>query len=354
MEIFKPVYEITDDISRVLGEIKSQDDIITNSRHHAYFLKKHWPEWKLESVKAAFKMQKWALGPDEIETYLNDDLLEGYRAAGIQKRIKNYADVLDQLQKSKPVSSLTFKDLGEIHRCLRDGVGGGDMYPGQLRTKFDAIYNPNKSVKFHLPNPGELEDHMRALFSWINTAEQQNVNPIVRAAIVHHRLMELRPFNQDNGKTTRLFFRKLLKSYEFPWRSFLPYETVFSKDVSRYYYLLDDYDHPHKNFKQRTDPNLSNWIAFHLDGVCRLLNHFRVRLAAEPPPKPKIKDLNARQKKALQYLKKHDSITNLLYRKLYHVGRNIAYLDLNDLLQKGFVYRVNSKGRSVIYRLSSD
>ena len=354
MEIFKPIYEITDDISRLLGEIKSLDDIITNSRHHAYFLKKHWPEWRLESVKAAFQMQKWDLGPDEIETYLNENLLEGYTAAGIQKRIKNYAAVLERLRKSKPTSSFAFRDLEEIHSCLRDKVGGGDMYPGQLRIKFDAIYYPNKRVKFHLPDPGELEDHVKALFNWINNAEQQNINPLVRAAIVHHRLMELHPFNQDNGKTARLFFRKLLKSYEFPWRGFLPYETVFAKDVSRYYHLADDYGNPHKNFEQRTDPNLPNWIVFHLDGICRLLNNFRLKLASEPPPKPKAKDLNERQRKALQYLKKHDSITNRVYCDLFNVGRFTAYMDLNELLEKGFIYRVNSKGRSVIYKLSSD
>jgi len=61
-------------------------------------------------------------------------------------------------------------------------------------------------------------------------------------------------------------------------------------------------------------------------------------------------DINKRQKKAIEYIKKHGSITNREYRSLCEVGWDTAHRDLSGLLKMG-VLRREGKGRGALYRM---
>ena len=60
-------------------------------------------------------------------------------------------------------------------------------------------------------------------------------------------------------------------------------------------------------------------------------------------------DLNNRQKKAVEYLKKHDSIDRRTYVVLNKVSTKTAYVELTDLINKNVLFK-QGEGRSVIYR----
>ncbi len=59
-------------------------------------------------------------------------------------------------------------------------------------------------------------------------------------------------------------------------------------------------------------------------------------------------DLNARQKKAIEYLKAHNSIDRRTYVALNKVSTKTAYLELTDLVEKEILLK-KGEGRSVTY-----
>jgi Fic family protein len=347
--IFKPIYEASKGIARLLGEIESIESLISMSSLYRPFLIENWQKWRQESVCSAFRLQKWGLEPEEIAAYLNGKSMGNIGAAKVQVRIKNYAAVLDYFHNLQPSNKIGLNDLGNIHARLRVGVGEDDMFAGQLRTRFTAIYKANKrDVKFYLPSPRELDGYLKGLLDWINTKDH-DAHVFVRAAVAHHRLLELRPFQQDNGKSARLFFRRLLISNLYPWRALLPYESIFSKDSSQYYRLLDAYEHPHLKFEQRTDPKLTEWIVYHLEGISALLNTLLEQISTQPPIRYSLNSLNPRQKRALTYVKRYGHISNRVYREKFKVGRYTAFCDLKELVDKKFLIPSSPKGRSVVY-----
>ena len=352
--IFKPKYEITNDISRLLGKIESIESLLSMSSMCRPFLMENWQRWRQESVCSAFRLQKWGLQQEEIVAYLNGKPMENMGAAIVQARIKNYASIMDQIHSLQYSSNIGFNDLSSIHARLRAGIGRDDMFAGQIRTRFTAIYKQNqRDVKFYLPSPRDLEGYVRGLLDWINSKEHDS-HIFVRAAIAHHRLMELRPFQQDNGKTARLFIRRILASSQYPWRAALPYESIFSKDRSQYYRLLDSYEHPHLKFELRSDPKLTEWIAYHLEGISTLLNTLLEQISVQRPTKYSLNSLNDRQKKAIRYVKRCGHISNRVYREKFKVGRYTAFCDLRELVHKKFLIPSSPKGRSVVYYNPSD
>jgi ATP-dependent DNA helicase RecG len=63
-----------------------------------------------------------------------------------------------------------------------------------------------------------------------------------------------------------------------------------------------------------------------------------------------LEKINERQKKALEYLKKHDFIERRTYMNLNKVSNKTAFLELKDLVGKKILSK-KGKGRAVIYRI---
>ncbi len=61
--------------------------------------------------------------------------------------------------------------------------------------------------------------------------------------------------------------------------------------------------------------------------------------------------LNARQNKAIEYIKKHNHITNSGYQKFFKVSKSTATRELNILLKQGVLERQGSVGTGTIYLL---
>lgn len=62
-------------------------------------------------------------------------------------------------------------------------------------------------------------------------------------------------------------------------------------------------------------------------------------------------DLNERQRKTIEYLKKYRIISNKEYREINQIGKVIAVKELNQLVSKG-VLRIRGKGRALKYELN--
>lgn len=62
--------------------------------------------------------------------------------------------------------------------------------------------------------------------------------------------------------------------------------------------------------------------------------------------------LNERQKKAIEYVKKNNQITNTDYQKINKISKPTATRDIQYLVEKGILINVGTKGSSAIYELA--
>jgi len=63
-------------------------------------------------------------------------------------------------------------------------------------------------------------------------------------------------------------------------------------------------------------------------------------------------DLNERQKKAIEYVKEHGSITNKNFRLLFDISKRTASRDLADLVKKNILAPSDLPGVGSIYTLN--
>jgi len=63
-------------------------------------------------------------------------------------------------------------------------------------------------------------------------------------------------------------------------------------------------------------------------------------------------DLNERQIKAVMYVKEKGKITNREYQKLTGISRQMATIDLKQLVEKGVLTKIGKAGAGVAYELT--
>ncbi len=89
---------------------------------------------------------------------------------------------------------------GRRERRMRRG-GDYKEHPNNVRT-------PTGEIHFYAP-PVEVPGRMAELMEWLRGDEAAAMHPVARLAIFHHRFVEIHPFPDGNGRTSRVLMNIL-------------------------------------------------------------------------------------------------------------------------------------------------
>jgi len=149
--------------------------------------------------------------------------------------------------------------IREIHAQLMDGVRGGRLQPGELRTSQNWIGPAGSSIataSFIPPPPAEVPGALSALENFLH--EPDGIPPLVKIALAHVQFETIHPFLDGNGRVGRLLITFLLTECGVLQKPVL-YLSHFFKQ-----HRQDYYDHLQA---VRIKGDWEGWLAFFLRGV---------------------------------------------------------------------------------------
>ena len=124
---------------------------------------------------------------------------------------------------------ITEEVIKDIHRIILSGID--DMYAGRYRNTnvriLGAIKSPPRFEKVH----AKMKEHV----DYIKT-NPEKLNVVELAALVHYKLVEIHPFTDGNGRTTRLLTNLFLMRHGYP------VTMVLKVDRKKYYDRLKEAD----------------------------------------------------------------------------------------------------------------
>lgn len=147
--------------------------------------------------------------------------------------------------KDKPLTETFIRQLH--HTLLREDYTMYHKLPDGTTTSYEihaGIYKtrPNSVItqtgeRFEYASPEETPALMNDLVSWYNDAEQSNgMSPIELASVFHYRYIRIHPFEDGNGRISRLLVNYILIRHGYPMI------VVKSKDKSNYLTALNRCD----------------------------------------------------------------------------------------------------------------
>jgi Fic family protein len=180
-------------------------------------------------------------------------LMEGLTAKG--KPFKDHLDIkghdtaIDFLMHFvKNSIELTEKAIRELHTLLlvapytnpaetsegkivqkKVNLGAYKLTPNHVKTPTGAIH--------YFASPEETPAKMMELVDWLHTRQAQNdLHPLLLAATFHHKFAAIHPFDDGNGRMSRLLMNLILLHYGYP-----PV-VIKQQDRKAYYYALRQAD----------------------------------------------------------------------------------------------------------------
>ena len=147
----------------------------------------------------------------------------------------------------------------EIHAQLMQGVRGGRLTPGELRTSQNWIGPGSCTLRdatFVPPPPHEVPRALSDLERFLH--DQGPLPPLVRVGLAHAQFETIHPFLDGNGRVGRLLITFLLTEQRLLARPVLYLSHFFKHHRSEYYDRLQ---------AVRDAGDWEGWLAFFLRGV---------------------------------------------------------------------------------------
>ncbi|WP_103914305.1 Fic family protein [Halpernia humi] len=137
----------------------------------------------------------------------------------------NHQDAIDYVEGLvTPDYVFTTSDILSVHALVLDKIEKD--YAGRFRTSAVRISGAN----FVPPNALKVSSLIDELIDWVNSAD---LNPLIKAAIFHHRFVWIHPFFDGNGRTARLLFNLIFMKLGFPPA------IILKNDRKKYYDALN-------------------------------------------------------------------------------------------------------------------
>lgn len=148
--------------------------------------------------------------------------------------------------------------LSEAHRLLLDGVRGAGKQPGELRRSQNWIGGTRPgNAAFVPPPPQHVADLLTDLERFIH-ANDLDLPPLVRAALIHAQFETIHPFLDGNGRIGRLLIAALLEHWGLLQQPLMVLSGYLKQHHAEYYRRLSAI---------RTEGDWEGWVSFFLEGV---------------------------------------------------------------------------------------
>lgn len=167
--------------------------------------------------------------------------LEEMKASNVGlKMVKDAA-----LDKEQPLTEYFIRTLHQtllredytVYRQLPDGTTTSYIvHAGQYKTRPNSVITAT-GERFEYASPEETPALMKDLLQWYNQAESEKImSPIELATLFHYRYIRIHPFEDGNGRVSRLIVNYIL------YRHGYPMIVVKSADKTNYLVALNRCD----------------------------------------------------------------------------------------------------------------
>lgn len=205
----------------------------------------------LQEAKDSSEIENIVTTHDEI--YRAELNIAKYQTAAA-KEVQRYATALktgfDDVIKDQVITHASIKKLQGI---LEANEAGYRKVPG---TKLEndktneVIYIPPQTYK-------EIESHMDILLAYINDDTLDDVDPLIKMAVIHHQFESIHPFYDGNGRTGRILNILYLILKDLLDIPTLYLSRYITQSKSKYYHLLQ---------AVRDDGVWEEWVLYILKG----------------------------------------------------------------------------------------
>lgn len=302
----------------------------------------------IESVGSSTRIEGSKLTDREVEQLLGKLEIKTFDSRD-EEEVAGYAAVMETLFHAWKDIPVTENHIRQLHRDLLRYSGKDERHRGEYKTlpndvsAFDAE-GKMIGVLFETATPFDTPRRMQELVAWLTEArELGRLHPLLIIAVFTVVFLEIHPFQDGNGRLSRILTTLLLLQAGYAYVPYSSLESVIENSKDGYYLALRQ--------TQRTisskAPDWQPWLMFFL----RALQQQKRRLAEKVERERKaIAALPELAIKILDHVRDHGRVTTRDMVRLHGASPNTLKVTFGSLVEKGLLVR-HGGGRSIWYGL---
>lgn len=303
----------------------------------------------IESIGSSTRIEGAKLSDKEVEALLAGLDVKEF-ASRDQKEVAGYAETVETVFSHWRDIPLTENQVKQLHRDLLQFSSKDERHRGNYKTHNNQVeaFDPDgKSlgIVFETASPFDTPRLMTELVNWTQASlETDDMHPLIVIAIFIVILLEIHPFQDGNGRLSRILTTLLLLRAGYAYVPYSSLESVIEHGKDSYYLGLRE-----TQGTIRTDaPDWQPWLTFFLKSLQQQKARLEKKIERE---RLVIGDLPELSSQILELCRERGRVTVAEATKVTGANRNTIKDHLKALTRAGHI-RKHGAGRGTWYGLT--
>jgi Fic family protein len=288
----------------------------------------------VRSVGASTRIEGSRMSDQEVDILLKDLKIEKLVDRDSQE-VAGYFDVLDTISESYNNISISESSIKSLHNQLLRHSQKDSWHKGnykQVSNSVEAVLpDGNKQTVFQTTPPGiETEEAMRSLIDWYNSDFETHA--LVKSSVFCYEFVSIHPFQDGNGRLSRLLSTLLLLKHGYKWIQYVSFEHEIEHRKAEYYRVLRACQ------VQRPNEVINEWIRFYFDALSNIQTQLKAKLDDEGVEKL----LSPREKSILVFIADHPGCRSGQISQKLDIPSPTVKRTLSEMTSKGLIQKYGS------------
>lgn len=302
----------------------------------------------IESIGSSTRIEGSKLTDAQIEKLLSNLRIKSFKTRDEQE-VAGYAELMELIFISWRHIPLTESYIRQLHRDLLQYSQKDERHRGEykkLNNHVEAFDQAGKSkgVVFQTATPFETPGRMAELVEWTNKAiEDRKHHPLIVIAVFTVVFLEIHPFQDGNGRLSRVLTTLLLLRTNYLYVPYSSLESVIEQTKNAYYLAL----RKTQATIRTNNPDWQPWIVYFLKALQQQKQRLEIKVSKEKLMREKLSELSLQ---ILELVKEHgrvniNEVTAATEANKNTVKKHVQQLVINNYLMK------QGRGKSTWYTL---
>ena len=302
----------------------------------------------IESIGSSTRIEGSKLTDREVERLLSNLAIKSFDTRDEQE-VAGYAELMDMVFNSWQDIPFNENHIKQLHQVLLTHSEKDARHRGQYKTHSNSVAAFDKSgtqigIVFETATPFDTPRLMAELVSWVHVErEKAHLHPLLIIAIFVVVFLEIHPFQDGNGRMSRVLTTLLLIQAGYAYVPYSSLESVIELNKETYYLALRQ-----TQGTIRTEaPNWQPWLVFFLRSLAEQVRRLEKKVEREKIVLAALPELSLQ---IVEFAREHGRVTMMDTIKLTGASRNTLKQHFRDLIRRNHLEQYGS-GRGVWYGL---
>ncbi len=304
----------------------------------------------IESIGSSTRIEGSKLSDREVERLLSNLKIQSFETRDEQE-VAGYAELMELVFTSWQHIPFNENHIKQLHQILLQHSEKDARHRGQYKTNSNSVaafdeYGSQIGIVFATATPFDTPRLMAELVTWVkDERDQAQLHPLLIIAIFVVIFLEIHPFQDGNGRLSRVLTTLLLLQAGYAYVPYSSLESVIELNKEAYYLALRQ-----TQGTIRTDaPNWQPWLVFFLRSLADQVDRLEKKVAREKIVMASLPELSLQ---IVEFTREHGRITIGNAIKLTSISRNTLKVHFRNLVEHGHLIQHGS-GRGVWYEPGS-